>query len=165
MTTHLNANQRKIYIQERRVVTLVLSLVGIVGMVISMALTPKVLLDIEKTTRLRNADGFTQGKVVAHNVLVEKYTKKNSSATIAYMVGDTEFHTYARGYGALPEQLPIGSSIDVLYLTSDPAVSEALREGLRPERYSWFTMVLMWGFSFAFLTLAAISYKSLMSFK
>ena len=134
-----------------------------IGLAISIVLTPETLADIEKTKLLEKADGLTEGKVIAHNVLQQKRTKRNSSLTVAYIVNGAEFQTYARGYAALPESTPIGTSVSVRYLKTDPAVSEIVTEGLRPERYSWLSLILMWGFSFLLLILSVISYRSLVN--
>lgn len=146
---------------QRSATTIALVLVSALGLIVSAALTPQTLVDIEKTALLKKADGLTQGRVVAHNVLQQKYTKRNSSLTVAYAVDGIEFQTYARGDAALPEVTPIGSRVNVHYLTANPAISEVVAEGLRPERYSWLSFTLMWGLSIFGLILSAISYKHL----
>lgn len=165
MTYSQTSRQRRTYILERRATAIVLGMAGVAGLIVSVALTPETLADIDKAKLLRKADGLTQGKVIAHTVLKEKRTKKNSSLTVAYTVNGAEFQTHARGYAALPESTPIGSSVDVQYVTSDPAISEIVSKGLRPERYSWLSFILMWGLSVFLLVLSAISYKHLVDVK
>lgn len=87
--------------------------------------TYRAAIDIDNRYQLRARGQIAQGRVQSH---IELFGRRDCrrAVLISYSVGNREYTTKVFGCGASPENAPIGKTLEVRYLATNPQISEAI---------------------------------------
>ncbi|WP_417903611.1 DUF3592 domain-containing protein [Caldimonas brevitalea] len=104
---------------------------------------PERIQDIADDAALSARSERATGTVVTHAPNTGKYAYR-SKATVAFTVGGKQYINVVEGAGALPDRLPLGTAVDVLYLPNDPSVSRAATSDAETSRITAPELAGLW---------------------
>ena len=138
------------------------ALLGAVVLCFAVAVTPNARRDAQETERLQRDGLHLQGRVVGHRLqdLGTGPKKKQAHvATVEYTVNQTAYTVELAGEGALPERLPDGTLVDVVYLRDQPEIAAARANGAETGRSSLAGLAIPYGMALVLLGLAFFTWR------
>jgi hypothetical protein len=113
------------------------------GITMFISITPRALNELDERQQLSRKGETAAGMVVAHNV--QRSTRNcDSFTTVSYTVESKPYELQLRGGCNAPGQ-PVGTSIEVVYLKTNPAIAQVSVVGsATTNRFTRFRLFFLW---------------------